>query len=339
MRKLDLLIACGLAGLGVACLEPPEEEVPAETYFEKTSLDALSPELDIENARPPGFDPDLLATDVAYLKGYAGGHPVRYWNVDGANTDLIVPAYRIVKPNGIQVGAMIIDALPGEAGYSPWWRIYEATTTTAYQDEVIGSRDGIDAAVRAGLLTEPTATAEVINAPVATDAVVTSTQTGGGDGPNQWHKEAIWYRGMRAHWLRFPDVFETKTRGDRKMPVYPVYILQRINEAFPLYEFATSVDVDGDERLDNSNNVFAADIPEEGYETMDIEYSPLWAAYLVRVTADYPSIDSTTSATVGIASKAQILDEDGAMQPYVHSISDKPIMEFVNCPIQRREAP
>lgn len=318
-----LVLAC-LPGLGLGCLEPPEEEIPLSAIFAPpgTTIDSADVE-DIEQVAPVGFDPAALTRNVAYLRGYADGEPVWYWNVDGANADFIAPVYEVRKPDGALVGRPIIEALPGQPGYTPWWRVYVSETTDAYADEVIWSREALDAAVAEGLLTAPTPTRDVVNAPVAARG---TTAEAGTEPPLV--ASTVWYQQRRAHWLRFPGAYQTADSTTRKMPIFPVYVLQRIDEAGALYEFLTQVDIDGDNALDNSNNVFAAGPGNP-------RYSPLWAAYLVRVSSDYPSIDTTDTATaVGITSEAQLIDRaDPAHMRYVVS-SSVALLPLVNCPIQ-----
>lgn len=314
-------IASLLLAPTVGCLEAPDESVPLSRFVGPAGFDIADAPL-LEAAGAPGVDPAAFTSAVARLRGFADHRALTYWNADGANSDLLAPAYFVEDAGGAKVGNPIIDAAPGEGGYTPWWRKVVVKTTDRYAGEVIWSRDALEAAVQAGLLSEPVATTEIVSAPVALEGTEVTLDDAGAETARA---TPIWYRGHRAHWIRFSSSIELPVEV-RKMPVYPVYILQRIDEAAPLYEFLSGVDVDGDDRLDNSNNIFAGDVGQD-------RYSPLWEAKLVRVKRGFPSID-TSSAAVGLSAEADFIDADGAVSSDLVVGEPQPLGLLVNCPIQ-----
>jgi len=325
--RRPLLTTVGLLCLAcLGCLEAPEEEVPLEDLLGAPGTRIEDAPL-LETAGLPNVDPSQFATSLAYLRGYADGEAVRYWNIDGANARFIAPLYQVQDERGEPVGRPIIDAVPGDSGYSPWWRVHIVRTTDAYAGEVPQSREAIDAAVKAGLLLEPQATSKIVNCPMVWLSQFTQSP-----GSPTIEATTVWYRGYQAHWLVFPGEFLVEPTR-RTMPIFPVYLLQRIDEGAPLYEFATGVDIDGDAVLDNSNNIFASGLG-------GARYSPLWEAHIVRVSADYPSIDTSSTADLSaLRSELDLFNADGSGKlPYVLTASSS-LGLLVNCPILPTEAP
>ena len=321
-------LAVTLAAASSACLEPPEDdEIPLETFFGDP---AIAPEdaPHVEDVPALAANVQRFATDVAYLRGYADGEEVRYWNVDGDNATFIAPLYHIIGTDGQQIGRTIIDVIPGDTGYTPWWRIVEVYVTDRYDGERIWSRAAIDAGIRAGILQEPLPTQRVVNCPVILrEAKIPVSLDSADDVTPEW----VWYRDKRVDWVVFSDFVDVDL-DVREMPIYPVYVLQRIDEAAPIYEFVTGVDVNGDQRLDDSNNIFASGLDGP-------RYSPLWYVAFVRVEADYLSIDTSTGAAVGLSAESQFYDPIG--NRVLSSLVVPPVLEMkqvlVNCPIQRTE--
>ncbi len=260
-----------------------------------------------------------FTTQIDYLAGYADGERIWYWNVNGPNVRFIAPVYYIELPNG-ELSTPIIDVIPGDTGYTPWWRVHRVPTTERYNNERILSREAIDAGIRAGILDEPVPTEEIVNGPVVLRSLtfdLGNDQTG--------RAEQIWYRNLAVHWVEFSHRINVELT-DRNMLFFPVYVLQRINEGAPLYEFATGVDITGDDKLNDSNNIFSGGLTSE-------RYSPLWFSSLVRTVGDYPSID-TSSAAVGLTAENQFLDSDrSVISDLVVSVTDDESM-LINCPIQ-----
>jgi hypothetical protein len=303
-----------------ACLEPPEEMIDQSRIFGDPNLmPADAPHVQDD----PDFTANVAAfsTSVAYLRGYAEGDPIWYWNVDGPNATFIAPMFQLVGPDG-PIGRPIIDVIPGDTGYTPWWRTVTVRTTAKYAGEKIWSREAIDAGVRLGILEPPEPQREVKNCPVILrDATVpvdvdqTAEPTWG------------WYRNRRVHWIDFTDRLDVPT-DVHEMPLFPVYVMQRIDQSAPIYEFVTGVDVTGDGDLDDTNNIF-------GSKPGGPRYSPLWYVVFVRTVADYPSID--TGAPVGLSAEDQFVDQGGAIiSPLVvpDGLIEMPGF-LVNCGIQR----
>lgn len=319
-----------LALASTACLEPlVDDALPTSSAFADPSLTpATAPHVEDDPATAPRLS--AFASRVHYLRGFADGQPVWYWNVDGANSSLIAPLFVLEDAAGNVLGRPIIDVLPGEPGYTPWWRRVVVRVTAAYGGEHIWSRAAIEEGVAKGLLEAPRATTTVIDCPVVRRG--TTIPVSAMPGARTASTTPAWYRNQRVELVAFTETIDVPLES-RRMPAFPVYILQRIDAGQPLYEAVTGVDVTGDGRLDASNNVFADRLGGS-------RYSPLWQPYLARVAADVASIDTARSATVAELVREVDLARfvDGAPTPADgRTLSITDLGGLVNCPIQRRE--
>lgn len=310
------LLAWGLIG----CLEPlVDDGIDPTRVFGDPTLE-LEQIPHVEAAPDHNQRSAHFATETAYIRGYADGRRVWYWNVPGPNVDFIVPMYILVDRSGNETGRWIFDALPGDGGYSPWWRKFIVRVTERYDGEKIWSRAAIDLGVELGLLEPPEATPYVYDFPIVSRFTKTATEDGVFVGTS-----TAWYRNQRVSFIEFTEAKNVAV-GVTEFPKYPVYVLQRINEAAPIYEYATGVDLDGDGRLINSNNIFAGDVDA-------MRYSPLWYAALVRVPADYVSVETTNE--VSWTSEASLYEDAERTRP-LPGVTVTPDREsLVNCPIQR----
>ena len=321
MRYTILLAAIVTAGslASSGCLEPPDEElVPLDVLLGDPENAPLVSTLDDYEQRV-----DQFTRNVEYLRGFADGRSIWYWTVDGANSTLIANAFLIVDANQNRQQTPIIDVIPGDPGYTPWWRMVEYEVTSQWNGEVFTSRAAVDAGARAGLLDGPRATERILNAPVAVANVRAS------DGERvAVRTSTVWYRGTRAHWIAFNQNQQLEV-GVREMPMLPVYVFQRIQQPLPLYEHATGVDITNDGRLNDSNNIFAADIDS-------MYYTPLWYRANVRTTQDYVSVDTAPpSRDVGLSAESEFFDRATGeiLSPSVLDVEMVP-GTMVNCPIQ-----
>ncbi len=328
---LSLLLGLGLA----ACLDPLVDDA-------RDPRASFGP-ADVDPATIPHVEDDPGLADrvasfpraVPYLRGFADGEEVRYWNVPGPNARFVAPMYVVVGLDGTPVGAPVIDVLPGDRGYSPWWRQHVVQVTEAWAGERLWSREAIEAATRLGLVREPVATEVIVSCPVVARDV--RVEVGGAE---PVAPTLVWYRGRRAHWLRFSGE-EALPVGERAMSAFPVYVFQRVDQAAPIYELVAGVDLDRDGVVDHSNNVFAGGLGSA-------RYSPLWTLALVRTSADFPSIDTAADPAdgrgPGYTAEADFFDADrGALRPealvgssstaWVLGLEDADAL--VNCPIQR----
>jgi hypothetical protein len=316
-----------LGSVAPACLGPlVSDQIDPSTVFADPNAPVTHVESDPEYAKNVALFPG----SIPRLQGWANGVRIHYWNVPGPNPDVIVPFYVLTSRTGQAVDPRpIIDALPGDAGYSPWWRKTLIYTTDKYAGQLIRSRDAIDLGVQLGIL-EPNgvATSSVVDCPV----VLRDTPPLDLGGGLTKSATTVWYRNHKVHWMRFgDDNVITLDSHVRNMPKAPVYIFQRINQGAPLYEYKTGVDLNGDGILDDSNNVFADNFP--------VGASPLWYVSLVRTSSSYVSIDDGDHTHVDISSAQDIWDDTTmtiTRPDLVKSVTESPTA-LVNCPLQYHE--
>lgn len=319
MTRRSLQLALLLAA-ATGCLDPAEEAIDLSTRFGPADV-APADAPHVEDSALLAKNVERFTTTVVYLNGYSQGEPVKFWRLDGPNPSFLASMFIIVGADG-PIGRPIIDVLPGDTGYTPWWREVEVRTTAKYAGEKIWSRDAIDAGISAGILEMPVEKETVRNNPVIlrearipVDVDQTVEPTWG------------WYRNQRVSWVEFTDRIPVEL-GLRAMPSFPVYVLQRIDDADPLYEFVTRNDLNRDGDLDDTNNIFGKKPGQEGY-------SPLWYTDYVRVRSDYPSFD--TGEPVGLSAEDQFLDPAGVIISSLvipNGITEARDL-LVNCPIQR----
>ena len=318
MMRKSILILMGL-GAATGCLNPPDEEFLLVGGFDGDINGApLVSELPDYEARE-----DQFTRNVEYLRGFAEGSPIWFWSVDGANSTLIAQAFFIVDASGDRVQRPVIDVLPGDPGYTPWWRMIMYTVTDLWNGEVFTSRAAVDAGQRAGLLDGPNVTDRIVNAPVAVpgvranDGVQTAVRT-----------STLWYRDAAAHWIPFNQNTRVDP-GERNMPMLPVYVLRRIQQTIPLDEFGSGVDLTGDGRLNDSNNIFAAAPGSPAY-------TPLWFRSSVRTAPDYVSIDTNPpDRNVGLTAETDFYDRASGQIISEQVLFVEPDREALgNCPIQ-----
>ncbi|MCC7380678.1 MAG: hypothetical protein IT384_02555 [Deltaproteobacteria bacterium] len=320
------LLACRWSGpvLGLlastGCLEPlASDQIPPEDVFGAVDAEPLEQDLEDDPILRALADP--FPDEIAYLQGYAAGEKVWYWNVPGPTPRFIAPVFIVQKADGTFDDTPIIDVIPGQIGYTPWWRRVIVKTTSKYKDERIWSRAAVDEGVRLGILEAPVATEGVFDCPVVRRETRVELGLGKTATPTP-----VWFNKKRVYWVAFEREVDVPVT-EREIPALPVYILRRINQGAPLYEFATGVDLNGDAKLNASNNVFARPVTAD-------DYTPLWYAAFVLTAPELRSVDSPTTAPgFDLRSEESILAAPSTqVVPPIQEEEDT----LVNCPIQGR---
>jgi hypothetical protein len=334
-RQLGFVVLT-LAGFG--CLDPlADDSLNPSRVFGNPNI-ALSDMPHVEDN--PEFQDKLAlyATEIPYLQGFAEGRSIMYWQVPEPATDLIVDLYIILEDDKPVFGP-IIDVLPGDAGYSPLWRKIFLSVTETYQGERILSREAIDVAVKEGILEEPHRSELVTNCPVVSrdlKILLASNSTKTAD------LIPGWYRNQRVNLISFsPDLIVTEELN--RVPIFPLYIFQRISETVPIAEAMSGIDEDGDNRLLSSNIIFSSNVKDN----VDTRYSGMWERWLVRTSSSYPSIDSPGGDGPAYTSENDFFDRQsnrlresalvGSESGNGYIIDVKKLDGVENCPIQKEE--
>ncbi len=361
------VIACG-------CLDPlVSDEVPPR--------DILSPDdvLRLPEAEVPWASGDMAEQIeehdgvegglIPRLSGFVKRQRIWYWDMG--------PAPKTTAPLWILVGGAndlpiphppIWDVIPGDPGYSPFWEVFYVDVTERYAGEQIVSRQGLEDAIRIGLVEEPEAVlAEVsgeyrgvyVNCPVVAEH--TKVAVGGLDAdgvpippfPSEEEDEHwAYYRGVRVEYIDFDmnasseedeeakdatpsieaDFGAPRATTGREIPVGAVYELQRISETLPISEPERGVDMTGDGDTVDTNNVFSLYLEDRAL------YTPLWRSVDVIVAAGYQSIETLGEMAADIMDEELLFtfDEDGNRVPEPAVLGWEEEDEWMNCPIQTR---
>ncbi len=185
------------------------------------------------------------------------GQPIAYYNFD-VQPMQAAPVYALRGPDGRAVPGqlLIIDAVPGDPGYSDLHQLVLVTVPPLYRVNSVTS----GAAIRsAGWPIEQSTT--IINAPVVPAGSTARLRAGGA--PTEAHAE--WYRGQKAEYLLFESMLTGTATGTT--PVSPIFVTFNRNPGTPGGGPGSGFKTESGS--DQTHNV-AATVPG------DPGYSPLW---------------------------------------------------------------
>ncbi len=206
MKRLSFLFPLLAAG----CLEPLVPDEPGASVHilpPGTSVPHVSADGDLvrQFAANDGLDDSLLEETggvVPLRSGWAGGAPVRYWDF-GQTPQVTAMLYALVRrtPSGevepVPGHPYLLDSIPGDAGYSPYWAVNLVEVTGAYGGERLVSKQALADAVDLGLVLEPEPAGVYVNCPVVPPG--TRLEVGGGAEP--WPSAEVYARGYRVEVL------------------------------------------------------------------------------------------------------------------------------------------
>jgi hypothetical protein len=269
---------------------------------------------------------------IPRFNGFGGGERAFYWHFGGASAtpmDAYVPCRR-VSDRYCETATdhpMIVDAVPGDAAYSPYLRIHRLPLTDRWAGERIPSFDAVDEAVRAGLADEPGEENLFAHCPIVHLDTRLDVGTGEPAAPT-----AIYVRGTEARCFDFtPAHRERPLDLDGTVVLRNVYVLTREGDAGPLVEELRGADLTGDGDLLDTNNIVGATLA-------DADYTPMWRVVMVTVPAAYASIDTAmdeTSAEYRSSHDMFDVAPDYTLTPIAgRVVSHEETLMMVNCPLQ-----
>lgn len=319
----------GLAVSLTGCLDPlVDDEVPPGAHV----LPAGTVVPDLED--DPVMAAQVTANDgvgdlVPRLSAFADGERVWYWTF-GEAVDQAIPIYRLVTAGSdgsvtpVADHPTIIDSIPGDNGYSPFWAVFDVAVTSDYDGERLTSFQAVQDAEQLGLVEAPALVPMIVNCPVVhRDTRLQTRGDAAGDASGEPNR--FYYRGV---WASYFDMGVATGTVDLTYPVGAVYVLNR-EGGLPLSEPMRGVDMTGDGDTVDSNNVF-----EMGRLAND--YTPLWRVVLVSVAASTGSIDTSADETsADIMSSAQLFTygaQTGAPKDPVLAVQSTDTL--INCPIE-----
>lgn len=153
---------------------------------------------------PSAADDAALTAQIRHAQGVPpvvplvevvrGGQPALAWDF-GALVRSAPPRFVLVGEDGHAIDHLpIVDVVPGDAGYSPFWTVWKVRVTPAYRGELLTSVAALREAVALGLVEEPTPAGREAHAPIVTrDTVVMRSA----DLPTAPHG-SVFYRGEQV---------------------------------------------------------------------------------------------------------------------------------------------
>ena len=252
-------------------------------------------------AIPPidGDDADTIALHdnvdgiVPRLTAFAGGTQIHVWDF-GPAPSYAAPVFVLMREDSSGTPVRIdhppiIGTIPGEAGYSPFWSVFEVKVTSAYAGELLTSSTCLEEAERDGLIDAPKPLGMAINAPIVAADVRLDT----GSGTAMPTTKVFYYE---HHTVAYFDFGELAITSSVEVAASPRYVLRRDGEE-PLSEPIRGVDMDGDGDVVDSNDI----LPAAG--------TPLCQRVDVVIAPTIASIDtSRDDAVADLTSEPQLFD-------------------------------
>jgi hypothetical protein len=252
---MALLTGCGGSG-GTVGKDPMSSELAAIDRFSDQAghlmVRSMSPSL-------PGSGQAINFDQGApFITEGLGptGQKVNYYNFDVQPT-APAPIYVFFGPNDQPVAKQlnVIDAVPGDAGYSDFWQVHKVSVPASY---VANSATSLAEITAAGYPVQ--ATDMLVNCPIVPDGSVAALRVGGGSAG----LETGWYRDKVVKYFNFQE----RTLNGTAVPLSPIYVAFNINPeqagGGPGSGFKTEAG------SAQTHNVVAT-IPSDG------SYSPLWS--------------------------------------------------------------
>jgi hypothetical protein len=187
------------------------------------------------------------------------GEVARYYNFD-VQPGEPAPIYAFFYESGDPVAGQlnVVDVIPGEAGYSDFWRVVRVTVPDGYIANSVTSVEEIETA---GFETELTDI--IVNCPIVPEGSTATRRIGGGD----TGLTRGWHDGELVFYFNFSEA-PLAPVGDGGVPTSPIYVTFNVNPDQPEGGPASGFMVEPG--TSQTHNVL-------GTLPGDVGYSPLWA--------------------------------------------------------------
>jgi len=284
-------------------LEPKNPDTATEVSVDRFSDDAATLMKRSDNSDLPEANEPINYDQEGFITQSFGpdGQVVRYYNFD-VQPLAPAPLYVLFKEGStesVEGQLNIIDVIPGDVGYSDFWRMYKVTVPDNYAANSVTSYQDI---ISMDYMIE--ATPNLINCPVVPKGSTASMRLGNESSA----LDRGWYKGELVYYFTFEEkAIQVNEAG--LVPISPIYVTFNINpddsnpDSGPPSGFVTETGTV------QTHNVIAT-VPS------DTDYSPLWSVF-VYDNADFDHVTDLSSAQA-----ANILAE-GVM--------------YVNCPVVYEE--
>jgi hypothetical protein len=253
---------------------------------------------------------------VPRLTAFAGGVQIHTWDF-GPAPSFAAPVYMLVRDPGDGTRQVIdhppiIGTIPGEAGYSPFWSVFEVEVTSAYAGELLTSSTSLEEAERDGLIEAPKPFGMAVNYPI----VAADVRLDNGSATQLAPAHSFYYE---RHTVAYFDFGALAITSSVEIASSPRYVLRREGEE-PLSEPMRGVDMDGDGDTLDSNDILEA------------AGSPLCQRVDVVVARATASIDTSRDDAIADLTSAPQLFAPGPVAGTVIAVS--PTTELRDCPRQ-----
>jgi hypothetical protein len=324
MRPPRVASALLLAATATACLDPlvGDEPGPRAGLILPAGTEVPSVHDDRELERQIGLNDGVYGT-VPRIHGFAEDAEVYYWDFGAAPT-FAAPLFRLVRRTG--EGAFepvdhptIIEAIPGQPGYSPFWAVLDVPVTDVYAGELLTAFEAVQEAQQRGLVEAPIQPTAGVNCPVVAGGVTLQV---GPDAARPPDGRAFW-RGVIVDYFDFGGM---PLLEKAVAPARPRYTLHRAGGE-PISEPLRGIDLTEDGDLDDTNDVLTGRPGEKE------DYSPLCETVEVALDPATPLIDDTAPVASTIR-KAKDLVDGSVPTAVVQGM--RSTGELRNCPQQRQ---
>lgn len=252
-----------------ACMDPLVSDAPgysANLLPEDTVIDSVMENASVRT-QIDRFD-QLEQALIPRQRAYAAGAEVYYWDFGPAPRFAIpVWIFRRCDQDGMPMDMVghpnLIDAVPGDRQYSPFWSMYMVCVTDAYGQERMTTVPALQDALELGLIETPRPTGMWANCPVTLDSA--RVEVGGSEVPQPPHDG--FYRGMKAFYYHL---------GGMDAGVYQLGMNDRVVAYAYVYRLARA------STPDDTETVF--EVPRRVGDQTAPGYTPLFR--VVRVVMD-----------------------------------------------------
>lgn len=218
-----------------------------------------------------------------------GGELVRYYNFDVQpdRPALLYVIFRDGESAPVEGQLPILDVIPGDEGYSDFWRIYRAVAPADYVANTVTSYEAI---YDVGLDIEPTET--IVNCPVVPEGSTAELRVGGGSP----EAKMAWYADQVVFLFTFEEAtLAVSTEGE--VPTSPIFVTFNVNPDQPAGGPPSGFVVEP--ASDQTHNVIST-LPG------DAAYSPFWAVNVYDNRAfdsvsDLPTAEAATRLAEDVA--------------------------------------
>lgn len=227
---------------------------------------------------------------VPLIHGFADGQATSYWDF-GPAPEIAAPLFYFMDPGTSEPieHPALVDVMPGDTGYSPYWAVFFVNITDAYDGELITSIGAMEEAQRLGLIEAPVASGRYANCPIVASEVMLEMLDGSVIAADSWG----FIKGERVAWYdmvglmgatELPELAEDGIT----VPADDLYRLRR-EGGEPLSEPSRRVDMTGDGDAFDSNDILSMRVDPVTQRRTIVS---------VVVPASYQSIDTSMDQDV-----------------------------------------